>query len=290
MSTVPKPQRPRKPKAAADPFRYGWRYVEKKGSNGRVEFDQIPLTVEDVLHPEEGDVILESDEHDNDCVYLKTVFKARLAHDGTAVVLSDCRVAWDVPGVRPHGPDITVVCGVRQHKPWSTFDVAQEGVRPQLVMEITSPETRDNDLKDKRREYYRAGVEYYVIVDQYSHRGGRKLRLLGYRRGKRGYEKLPLSPEDRLWLPPVELWLGIEDGRVVCYTPQGERIGDYTEIDQARQAEAQARQAAEQQAQAEAQARQAAEQQARAEAEARAAAEERIRELEAQLRRQRPRR
>ena len=30
-----------------DPFRYGWRYVEKKGSNGRVEFEQIPLTLED---------------------------------------------------------------------------------------------------------------------------------------------------------------------------------------------------------------------------------------------------
>ena len=28
------------------------------------------------------------------------------------------------PGVRPHGPDLMVILGVREQKAWSTFDVA----------------------------------------------------------------------------------------------------------------------------------------------------------------------
>lgn len=39
-----------------------------------------------------------------------------------------------------------VIRGVRAHQNWSTFDVAAEGVRPALIVEITSPETRMLDL------------------------------------------------------------------------------------------------------------------------------------------------
>jgi hypothetical protein len=36
------------------------------------------------------------------------VFEAQLATDPTAVVLDDVRIAWDVPELKPHGPDIVV--------------------------------------------------------------------------------------------------------------------------------------------------------------------------------------
>ena len=45
--------------------------------------------------------------------------------------------------------------------------------------EIVSPHTRDNDVVAKLAEYHRAGVPLYVIIDQETEGGPR--RLLGYR-------------------------------------------------------------------------------------------------------------
>lgn len=37
--------------AHTDGYPYGWRYVESVLPNGSALFDQVPLTLEDVLHP-----------------------------------------------------------------------------------------------------------------------------------------------------------------------------------------------------------------------------------------------
>ena len=42
-------------------FRYGWRYVRIVRPDGTEDHDQVPLTLEDVLHPEVGDIMPESD-------------------------------------------------------------------------------------------------------------------------------------------------------------------------------------------------------------------------------------
>ena len=139
--------------AQADPFRYGWRYVRRRLPDGGEVFEQVPLTLEDLLHPEEGDQVPQSRHHQRICRYLVDALEARLASDPTAVVLEDVRIAWDVPDLKPHGPDIAVVFGVHDQRNWSTFDVAQEGVRPTLIIEVTSPETRVNDFVTKRDEY-----------------------------------------------------------------------------------------------------------------------------------------
>jgi Uma2 family endonuclease len=134
-----------------DPFRYGWRYVRRPTPDDPNHLEQVPLTLEDVLHPEVGDFIVHSDRHETDRMYLTAVLRARLEPHGQAIVLSDVRVAWDVPDLRPHGPDVMVIPGLRERRDWSTFDVAEEGVRPALIIEITSPETRENDVVRKVR-------------------------------------------------------------------------------------------------------------------------------------------
>ncbi len=82
----------------------------------------------------------------------------------------------------------------------------------------------------------------------------------------RGYRRL--RPNDRgwLWLETLGVWLGQENGRVVCYDGQGNPIGTVAEIDQARRI---------------------AQEQAATEAQARRAAEERMRQLEEELRKHR---
>jgi Uma2 family endonuclease len=252
------------PAAADDPFCYGWRYVKRDLGAGNVTVETIPLTLEDVLHPEAGDQVTHSEAHQRRVRYLCNVFASRLAHDSSAVVLDDVRIKWDVPEVRPHGPDIMVIFGVREKQNWSTFDVAQEGTRPALIIELTSPETDALDRSNKLEEYDIVGVPLYVIVDTVTRKGQATLRLLGYRHTGTTFEGMPLDAHGRLWLEPLHLWLGIADNEIVCYDETGQPLGDYVELKTALEAERQARTAAE----------------ARA-----AAAEARLQELEAELRR-----
>src|ERR1700724_3677326 len=92
-----------------DPYRYGWRFVHRQASNGKKILEQAPLTAEDLLHPREGDFTVESSLHERNRRYLANQFSARLAADATALVLSDCRIGWDVPGLPPHAADIAVI-------------------------------------------------------------------------------------------------------------------------------------------------------------------------------------
>ena len=275
-----------------DPYRYGWRYVRRDREDGTYVMDQVPLTLEDVLHPQEGDQVTHSDAHQRRSRYLCDVFEARLADDPTAVVLEDVRVAWDIPGLKPHGPDIAVILGVRERKNWSTFDVAQEGVRPALIVEITSPETASIDRSIKLEEYDLAGVPLYVIVDTITLRRQPALRLLGYTLTPNGYQVQAANERGWLWLAPVRAWLGIAENEIVCYDEAGEPLGDYRALAAALLEEVQARVEAERPAAREVPARVEAERQAAIEAQARveaerraASAEARLQALEAEMRR-----
>ena len=149
----------------ADPFRYGWRFVLRPTPDNPRHLEQVPLTLEDVLHPEVGDFIVHNDRHETDRIYLTEVLRARLESSGVAIVLTDVRIAWDIPGLRAHGPDVMVIPGIAERQNWSTFEVAAEDARPALIIEITSPETRENDLERKVEHYAQAGVAQYVIID-----------------------------------------------------------------------------------------------------------------------------
>jgi colicin import membrane protein len=270
----------------ADPFRYGWRFVPRPTSDNPHHLEQVPLTLEDVLHPEVGDFIVHNDRHETDRIYLTEVLRARLESSGVAIVLTDVRIAWDIPGLRAHGPDVMVIPGIAERQNWSTFEVAVEGARPALIIEITSPETRENDLERKVEHYAQAGVAQYVIIDDMGGRSReRRLRLLDYRLADGRYVAHPMDANGRVHLVIADLWLGIEGDHVVCYDAQGVAIGDYVTVvrqaaeaaEQAQRAEQRARQEAAARAEAEERARQEAER-ARQEAAARAEAEARARQ------------
>jgi Uma2 family endonuclease len=247
-----------------DPFRYGWRPVTTVAADGREQVELVPLTLTDVLHPEVGDQVTHAEPHERRCVYLYNVLTAQLAADPSAVVLHDVRVAWDVPGLRPHGPDLAVVLNVRARQAWTTFDVAVEGVRPDIIIEVTSPETAALDRSTKMEQYELARVPLYVIVDAVSLRRAPSLRLLGYQLTPTGYQ--PLAPDDhgRLWLGPARLWLAVEDDEIVCYDAEERRLDDYTTLARTLNAAEVAREAASQRADR---------------------AEARLREMEAEMRR-----
>jgi colicin import membrane protein len=257
--------------ADADPFRYGWRLVPRPTPDNPHHLEQVPLTLEDVLHPEVGDFIVHSDRHETDRMYLTAVLRARLEPSRRAIVLSDVRIAWDLPDLRAHGLDVMVIPGVRKRRNWSTFEVAIERARPALIIEIVSPDARENDVVIKVEQYARAGVAQYVIVDDTGRGGVRRLRLLDYRLEGTAYRLQEPDADGRVHLALADVWLGIRRDHVVCYDAAGREIGDYvTVVRQAAKAEARAKQAAIRAKEAAARARQ--------EAAARAEAEERARQ------------
>ena len=91
MTTVRK-ARPSVQAPGVDPFFYGWRYIERTGKNGRKHPTTVPLTFENVLHPQEGDHIVNNDLHADDCAYLRDVFRSGLSAFAGALVLSDTGV------------------------------------------------------------------------------------------------------------------------------------------------------------------------------------------------------
>ena len=231
----PRPRSP--PKPAVDPFAIGWREVSRQLPDGSVVVEQVPLTLADALHPREGDTIVQNTVHDRDWTYLRNVIQCRVADDPTALVLADTKVLWE-DGVH-HSPDVAVIFSVTEpDRPRSQFDVAAEGVRPRLIVEVVSPATRPNDVIDKVEHYHRYRVPLYVILDR--EREDNPPRLIGYHWRPRRYVPLPPEDDGRLWLEPVGLYLGVRDGRVVAYDGDtGEELGDYTAVSAALAAEQQ---------------------------------------------------
>jgi Uma2 family endonuclease len=295
MSTAAVPRSTPPPRPGAS-FDIGWRDVLVHHPDGATTRQQIPLTLEDALHPQEGDHFVLNTLHNRDWRYLQDVFENRLKDDPSALVLGDCKLLW--PDGVHHSPDLTVLLGVREQRAkWTEFDVGEQGVRPRLIVELVSDSTRKNDVETKVEEYHRYRVPLYVIVDR-PPGGGDVPVLVGYQYHPQGYRPMALEEDGRLYVEPLDLYLGVRELRVVAYdAASGRELGDYG-AEVAARADAEAR-AAQEKARAE-QERQRAEQekvraeqeQQRAEAEkqraeqekARAdAAEARIRELEAAL-------
>src|SRR4051794_13300518 len=74
----PSPAPTQAPPAAEDPFPYGWRFVKEQRPDGSEELVQVPLTLKDNLHPQEGDQIPEDDLHAIERRYLAEIFQDRL--------------------------------------------------------------------------------------------------------------------------------------------------------------------------------------------------------------------
>lgn len=270
-----------------DAYPYGWRYVHRI-IDGEERWQQVPLTREDLLHPQLGDSKVHNEYHERFSAYLYYVLTQQVADDPHAVVLHDVGVVWDNPNLKHHAPDIAVIFDVRQRQEWSTFKVAEEGTKPTLIIEVTSLSNRSIDLVDKLSEYEQAGVPMYIILDTYRYKDRIHRRLLGYALSSTGhYETMKPNQKGWLWLAPVRLWLAFEKNQVVWYDESEEPIPDYTgvtaklnaakaevqKISAQRQAEVEARMLAEAKAQAQAEARRQAEAKAQAQAEARMLAE-----------------
>jgi Uma2 family endonuclease len=244
---IMKPTSPGAP--SADPFPFGWRFVRQQRPDGSEHLEKVPLTLQDVLHPQEGDTIPENTLHERLRRHSHDVIQRQLAPQATLLTLSDCIVDWGVPGLGNHSPDLLVL---ERDQPWpwrswSTLRVKKEKARARLALELVSPNTRVNDVSNKVAEYEQAGVPLYVIVDQEEEDG--PLSLLGYRVGPHGYERLPVDPEQGLLLEELGLRLLVRGDRLIFQDAvTGKELGDYNAVCEQLEGEVRAREKAERKA------------------------------------------
>jgi Uma2 family endonuclease len=107
------------------------------------------------------------------------------------------------------GPDFFVVLGVDGTRPRNSWIVWQEeGRYPDLIIELLSPSTVDQDLGPKKDLYARVfkTAEYFCVdPEDWSLRGWR-LRNMHYE---------AMQPDERgwLWSGILQLWLGFQEGQ-----------------------------------------------------------------------------
>lgn len=153
-----------------------------------------------------------------------------------------------------------------------TFKIWEEGKVPNVVIEVTSKGTRNEDTKHKPRRYADIGVREYFLYDPTSDYLNPPLR--GFRLEDNRHVPIEPGESGALECRELGLLLRLEDGELVMYDAEtSERLLTESEAEQRAREEAQ--RAGEQA------------QRAREEAEARAvAAEKELEKLREQLKRQ----
>ncbi|MEG4575882.1 Uma2 family endonuclease [Microcoleus sp. N3A4] len=238
----------------------GWRTEEIVQPDGSTVFEDIPLTSEEFLHPEEGYHLPNSTFHDRIAGDIKDILTRRYANDPTTAVFRDLIIRWEIADFKDHCPDTCVVFGIQNKEQVRTeFLVNSEGACPSLIVEVVSPRYRKEDREIKVQQYARASVREYIIFDRRRQRGQMLDEVLGYRLIDNIYVPITPDEEGRIMCETVGLWMGLHDGEVVMVDAQTqERLLRAIELEQwAIQAQEQASQAQEQASQAEQRATQA---------------------------------
>ena len=206
--------------ASADPFRYGTRWRRVRLPNGQVTEQPIPLTPEDLLDPELGDEVTQSGPHSLVATTLFDLLTRWFAAASDVLVVFDVKMIWGIAGLPNPSPDVAVVRGIREKdRSRSIFKVAEEGVRPSLILEVVSSsdaEMRRNDYERKVEIYQRAGIPEYLVVDP-PFAPEERVLLTGYRlAADRRYRKIEPDSQGRLHSETTGLFFApSEDGRSV---------------------------------------------------------------------------
>jgi Uma2 family endonuclease len=273
------------PEPLEDLFPFGFRTRRSPGPNGEPVGEWIPLTADDLLDPQMGDEIPQTQAHSTSLLRLFYFLSWYYEHREDVTVTFDMKMFWGIPGLKEPSPDIAVIPGARKIGSRESFDVVKEGVRPGLIIEVVSDlasELRRHEYVDKVEIYQQVGIPEYLILDPPT--DFTQGLWTGYRLGPDGrYRRIEPDREGRLLSETTGLLFGVDmDGKTLlfCDARTGERLIDPHER---LRRDDQARKAAEERAIQEAEARRAAEEHLRLEIEQRKAAEAELARLRAEL-------
>jgi Uma2 family endonuclease len=124
---------------------------------------------EDFYPHSDGRPVGETPAHFRNVSHVKEILEARFEGDPQIFVAANLFVYY-VPGDRlKHvSPDLFVARGVPKNKPRKRYLLWDEGKGPDLVVEMTSASTRDEDLDKKWLYRDILGVREYVLFDPFA--------------------------------------------------------------------------------------------------------------------------
>jgi Uma2 family endonuclease len=125
-------------------------------------------------------------------------------------------------------PDVYVVKGVPKEPPRRIYKVWEEGKVPNLVIEVTSDSSQDEDTDEKKSLYERLGVDEYILFDPF----GDYLspRLQGFHLAGGRYRQAPLESDSSLLSRTTGVRLRVHGERVQVIDPAtGSPIPRYEE-------------------------------------------------------------
>ncbi len=195
-----------------DEYYYGYRTIIEYDEDGGESVSYRPLTLDDFLEPEEGDVYMEGSLHEKDLVSLKSIFRFHLKDRKDITVFSNLKMEWGIRNLENPAPDISIIRDVEDpEKPRGTFSVPEEGVKPFFVLEMVSPRYRKPDTVDKPVIYRKAGVSEYIIADPGLKKNEISYTIRGYRLIGNRYVKISPDPQGRIYSQTTDVWVGVNE-------------------------------------------------------------------------------
>jgi Uma2 family endonuclease len=207
--------------------------------------DRITTAAPPIYYPEsDGKPMGETDVHIDALIYLREALRDYFRDDPQVYVAGNMLLYYEEGNPAACvAPDVFVVHGVAKGQR-RTYCLWDEGQPPSVVFEITSRETRLEDLGTKRAVYAMLGVREYFLYDPL----GEYLRppLQGYRLQEGEYQRILVGTNEGLTSHALGLELRVEEGRLRLVNPvTGERLLTPAEAQAAHRAESAARRAAE---------------------------------------------
>lgn len=184
----------------------------------------IPLQ-QDIEYPySDGQPMAESEIHLNEMLDLIAALRRRYQDQPDVYVAGNMFLYYRQGDPRSVvAPDVFLVRGVpkRERK---VYKLWEEGRAPNLIIEVTSDSTRDDDVSRKKTCYESLGVEEYILHDPEG--DYLKPRLQGFRLSIRGhYEPIPRRLDGSLESRVTGLTLQIEGKNLrLIDTATGERL------------------------------------------------------------------
>lgn len=128
----------------------------------------IPLQ-DDVYYPEsDGKPMGETQVHREEMAYLVDALGHWYGADPDVHVGGNLFLYY-VKGMPNYSvcPDVFIVKGVPKEPPRRTYKVWEEGKVPDLVVEVTSDSSQDEDTDFKKSLYERLGIDEYILFDPF---------------------------------------------------------------------------------------------------------------------------
>lgn len=175
----------------------------------------------------------ETDVHRDNMISLIHVLKERYRHEPAVYVSGNIFLYYrDEAGERKSvSPDVLVVFGVEK-KRRRIYKLEDEGKAPDVVIELTSPNTKAEDLGIKRYVYASMGVREYFLFDPFAE--ALRPALRGFRLD--GGEYLPMMGS-HLHSEVLGLDLRVEGEQLrLCDLKTGEYLLTPEEVETARRA------------------------------------------------------